>query len=301
MCIDVPNQWVDAANGVSYTYRRYGDPATPPLVLLQHFRGNLDSWDPALIDVLAAARELIAFDSAGVGLSSGRTPRTVRESAVDALAFMDALELEQVDLLGHSTGGFVAQEIALIRPRAVRRLVLAATAPRGAPGIHGWSDDVLSHTHIDRFGAQDYLYTFFGHTENSQHSGLEFLGRHLERTSDRDMPVSRASREAQYDAVLEWGTLRHSALERLRTIGQPVLVATGDSDLVIPPRLSHLLAGLLPDARLHVYPDSGHGFLFQHHREFGADVLAFLGWEASGAPDEDFGRQGSAVSARDAP
>jgi pimeloyl-ACP methyl ester carboxylesterase len=253
-------------------------------VLLQHFRGNLDSWDPALVDGLAAARELIAFDNAGVGLSTGRTPRTVRQTAVDTLAFLDALELGRVDLLGHSTGGFVAQEIALIRPRAVRRLVLAATAPRGAQGIHGWSDDVLAHVHSDHLGAQDYLYAFFSHTENSQRSGLEFLGRYIERTRDRDLRVGRASREAQYDAVLEWGTPRHSALDRLRAIGQPVLVATGDSDLVVPPRLSHLLAGLLPDARLRVYPDSGHGFLFQYHREFSAEVLAFLGGEASVAP-----------------
>ncbi|MFF9488173.1 alpha/beta fold hydrolase [Streptomyces sp. NPDC014676] len=276
MYIDVPNRVVHAANDVSYAYRRYGPSNRPPLVLLQHFRGTLESWDPALVDLLAARRDVITFDNTGIGLSTGRTPRTVREMAVDALSFLTALGLERVDLLGHSMGGFVAQEIALIRPGVLRRLVLAATAPRGAAGAHGWSDDIVAHVHSDHLGAQGYLYTFFNHTETSQRSGLEFFGRYIERTRDRDLPVSREAREAQYEAVVEWGIPDPDALQRLRAIHRPVLVTGGDSDLVTPPHLSHVLTGMLPNAHVHIYPDSGHGFLFQHHKDFAAEVLEFL-------------------------
>ncbi|MGW2031474.1 alpha/beta fold hydrolase [Streptomyces sp. NPDC001811] len=276
MYVDAPNQVVDAANGVRYAYRRCGPADSPPLVLLQHFLGTLDSWDPALVDALAAERDVIAFDNAGVGLSTGRVCRTVRDLAADTLAFLEALGLRQADVLGHSLGGFTAQELALLRPRAVRRLVLAATAPRGGPGIHGYPDDVLAHVGFERFGVQDYLYVFFGHTGTSQRSGLEFVGRWLERERGRDLPVTAAVQAAQYEAVAEWGVPDHTALRRLAAIDNPVFVAGGDSDLVMPPRTSHLLAGLLPNARLKTYPDSGHGFLFQHHAEFARDVLAFL-------------------------
>ncbi|MEW2515599.1 alpha/beta hydrolase [Streptomyces sp. NPDC046870] len=276
MYVDAPNQVVDAANGVRYAYRRCGPAASPPLVLLQHFRGTLDSWDPALVDALAAERDVIAFDNAGVGLSTGQVCRTVRDLAADTLAFLTALGVRQADVLGHSLGGFTAQELTLLRPRAVRRLVLAATAPRGGPGVHGYPDDVLAHAGFERLGVQDYLYVFFGHTGTSQRSGLEFIGRWLERERGRDLPVTAAVRAAQYEAVAEWGVPDPAALQRLAAVDHPVFVAGGDSDLVMPARTSHLLAGLLPNARLKTYPDSGHGFLFQHHAQFARDVLAFL-------------------------
>src|SRR5262249_46662319 len=134
---------ITAANGVDYAYRRIGRSGRP-LVLLQHFRGNLDNWDAALIDLLAASHDVIAFNNTGVGASSGLTPRTVQQMAFDALDFLDALELDDCDVLGFSLGSFVAQEVALIRPNIVRRLVLAASAPQGAPGMHGWDPDVIS-------------------------------------------------------------------------------------------------------------------------------------------------------------
>lgn len=140
-----------------------------------------------------------------------------------------------MDVLGFSMGGYTAQELALIQPTAVRRLVLAATAPRGAPGIHGLRDDVLAHVNLDQLGAQNYLYTFFNHTASSQRSGLELLGRSMEREHDRDLPVSADAREAQYEAILEWGVPDQDALRRLDAIEQPALVAGGDYDLVIPP------------------------------------------------------------------
>src|SRR3954463_11867365 len=138
-----PNRVVSAANGIEYAYREVGE-GTPALVLLQHFRGNLDNWDPALVDALAHNRRVVTFDNAGVAGSTGTTPSTIAQMARDAIAFLDALELGAVDLLGFSIGSFVAQEIALTRPAAVRRLVLASSAPRGAAGMHGWAPDVIA-------------------------------------------------------------------------------------------------------------------------------------------------------------
>ncbi|MFC8938956.1 alpha/beta fold hydrolase [Streptomyces griseoincarnatus] len=276
MYVDEPNQAIEAANGVRYVYRRCGPFGAPSLVLLSHFRGTLDSWDTALIDALAVEHDVIAFDSAGVGLSTGPPRRTIRDLAADTAAFLEALDVRRPDLLGYSMGGYVAQELALMRPHSVRRLVLAATAPRGAHGIHGYPDDILAHASVDRLRIQDYLYTFFNHTGTSQRSGLEFVGRYIERERERDAPVRAAVRAAQYEAVVEWGVPAHGALERLAAVDHPVFVAGGSNDLVVPPRALHLLGGALPNARVKVYPDSGHGFLFQHYRQFAEDVLAFL-------------------------
>ncbi|MBO1334357.1 alpha/beta fold hydrolase [Streptomyces sp. VRA16 Mangrove soil] len=277
MYVDAPNQTAYTASGLRYAYRRCGTSGSePPLLLLSHLRGTLDSWDPALINALATERDVIAFDHAGVGLSSGTTPRTIRDTAVDALAFMAAVGVREVDVLGFSMGGYTAQELALRRPAAVRRMILAATAPRGGPGIHGWSDNILARSEADDPRLEDYLYTFFNHTESSQRSGLEFLGRYIEREHDRDLPASREAREAQYEAMVEWGTPDHEALNRLRAIKQPTLVALGDQDLVTPPSASYLLASLLPDVKVRTYPDSGHGFMFQHYEAFAREALAFL-------------------------
>ena len=140
--LTAPNRVISAANGIDYAYRQVGE-GTPALVLLQHFRGNLDNWDPELVDALARDRRVVTFDNAGVGGSTGTTPSTIAQMARDAIAFIEALELGAVDLLGFSIGSFVAQEIALIRPAAVRRLVLASAAPRGAAGMHGWAPEVI--------------------------------------------------------------------------------------------------------------------------------------------------------------
>ncbi|MEU7474181.1 alpha/beta hydrolase [Streptomyces sp. NPDC044984] len=278
MYVDAPNQVIEAASGVRYAYRRTGAASSPspPLLLLQHYRGTLDGWDPALIDALAAERDVITLDNAGVGLSTGQACRTVRDLARDTLAFMDALGLRQADVLGYSMGGFTAQEVALLRPSAVRRLVLAATAPRGGPCIEGYPEDIVAHTDVDRLNIQDYLYAFFNHTETSQRSGLGFVGRYIEREEDRDLPVPAEVRAAQYEAVVEWGVPDPAALERLSAVTHPTFVAGGDNDRVIPSSAAHLLGGLLPRARVKVYPDSGHGFLFQHHEEFARDVQDFL-------------------------
>jgi pimeloyl-ACP methyl ester carboxylesterase len=269
---------IEGANGVNYAYRRLGSSTDGqlPLVMLQHFRGNLDNWDPLLIDTLAAGREVIVFDNTGVGSSSGTTPSNVTEMARDAIVFIEALGLKKIDLLGFSLGGFVAQEMALIRPALIRKLVLAGTGPQGAPRMHGWRQDIEDHATVDVPGPEELLYIFFAHTETSQAKGKQFLGRFSQRGSDRDPATSLQTRDAHYDAIVEWGIPDHSKLQRLTGIRQPTLVIQGDGDLMIPTPLSHLMAGLIPDSRIRIYPDAAHAFLFQYPEDVASDVAAFL-------------------------
>jgi pimeloyl-ACP methyl ester carboxylesterase len=273
---DASTRRLAAENGIEYAYRDVGD-GDVPLVLLQHFRGNLDNWDPALADALAANRRVVTFDNVGVGATTGRTPNTVEAMAHDAIAFLEAINLQRVDLLGFSIGSFVAQEIALIRPDLLRRVVLASSAPQGAAGMHGWAPGVIGAVGAPETSPDGYISVFFAPTETSREAGRQAAERIFGgRTSDRDEPTTWQTRQAQYDAVCAWGIPNHSLLERVSAIDLPVFVANGDSDPMILPRYSYLLAGLLPNARLTIYPDSAHGFLFQHHSEFAADVHAFL-------------------------
>ncbi len=275
--VDAENQ-MTAAEGVEYAYRSTGDGAdATPLVALQHFRGNLDNWDPALVDALAQGRRVITFDNRGVAASSGTTPSTITQMALDAIDFIDALDAGQVDLLGFSIGSFVAQEVALVRPSIVRKLVLASSAPQGASGMHGWAPDVIAAVGKPETPPEDYLSVFFTGSEASRAAGQAVLGRIFgARTADRDAATNWQTRLAQYDAVCTWGQPNHSLLERVSAIDKPVFVANGDSDPMILPRYSSLLTGLIPGARLKLYPDAAHGFLFQHYAEFAADVDAFL-------------------------
>src|SRR6266704_3150146 len=269
-------QRAEAGNGIEYAYRDLGE-GDVPLVLLQHFRGNLDNWDPALIDALAADRRVVTFDNVGVGATTGSTPNTVEAMAHDAIAFLEAMEFQRVDLLGFSIGSFVAQEIALIRPDLLRRLVLASSAPQGASGMHGWAPEVIGAVGAPETSPEGYISVFFAPTDTSLEAGRQAAGRIFGgRTADRDEPTTWQTRQAQYDAVCAWGIPNHSLLQRVAAIDLPVFVANGDSDPMILPRYSHLLVGLLPNARVTVYPDSAHGFLFQHHSRFAADVHAFL-------------------------
>ena len=251
-------------------------PAGSAAGLFQHFRGNLDSWDPALIDALAAGGRVITFDNAGVGGSTGTTADTIGQMARDAIAFLTALDVSQADLLGFSIGSFVAQQIGLTRPGIVRRLVLASSAPQGAAGMHGWAPEVIGAIGTPDTSPEAYLDVFFARSPSSRQAGQQALGRMYARTQDRDAATSWATREAQYDAVCAWGIPDHGLLQRVSALDMPVLVANGDSDPMILPRYSYLLAGLIPQARLKIYPDAAHGFLFQHHADFAADVEAFL-------------------------
>jgi pimeloyl-ACP methyl ester carboxylesterase len=266
---------VTADNTIEYAYRELGD-GDLPLVLLQHFRGNLDNWDPALIDALATDRRAVTFDNVGVGATTGSTPSTVEAMAHDAIAFLEAMNFQKVGLLGFSLGSFVAQEIALIRPDLVRRIVLASSAPQGAAGMHGWAPEVIGAVGQPETSPEGYLSVFFAPTETSREAGQQAAGRIFGGRTDSDKPTTWQTRQAQYDAVCAWGIPNQSLLQRVAAIDLPVFVANGDCDPMIPPRYSYLLAGLLPNARVKIYPDSAHGFLFQHYSEFAADVNAFL-------------------------
>jgi pimeloyl-ACP methyl ester carboxylesterase len=263
----------------SFAYRRFGkmQTAAPALLMLQHFRGNLDNWDPALVDRLAQDREVILLDNRGVGGSTGVVPENVTIMARDALAFIDALGLKQIDLLGFSLGGYVAQELVLLRPRLVRRLVLAGTAPQGGPDLHRWSEDVYTLATPDQPTAEDLLGLFFSSSDQSQAKGIESLGRLYQREVDRDEPTDLATRDAQLAAITAWGIPDESKLNRLAGITQPTVVANGDNDTMMHTQNSHLLAERLPNARLRIYPDAGHGFLNQYPELFADDVHAFLG------------------------
>jgi pimeloyl-ACP methyl ester carboxylesterase len=200
----------------------------------------------------------------------------VEQMARDAIAFIAAMDFGQADLLGFSIGSFVAQQIALTRPAIVRRLVLASSAPQGAAGMHGWAPDVIGAIGTPETSPEEYLDVFFAPSPASRKAGQEALQRMYARTEDRDAATTWATREAQYDAVCTWGIPDHALLQRLSCLKLPVFVANGDSDPMILPHYSYLLAGLISQARVKIYPDSAHGFLFQHHAEFAADVESFL-------------------------
>lgn len=273
---NTPNLSVEAANGTTFAYRRFGVNGTTPVVFLMHFRGNLDNWDPALVDALAAEREVILVDNSGVGLSTGETPHSITGLAHDVIVFLEALGIAEVDVFGFSTGGFVAQEVALLRPRLVRRLVLAGTAPRGGRGFHRWSTEVSAHAFKEVQGAEDIHFLFFPQTAMSQEKAGEFVSRIFTRTEGRDETPALSVRDAQADGLAEWGIPDINQLARLSGITVPTLVANGDEDIMIPTENSYLLAGHLPNAKLIIYPHAGHGFLFQHPAEFAREVNTFL-------------------------
>jgi pimeloyl-ACP methyl ester carboxylesterase len=218
----------------------------------------------------------VTFDNVGVGGSTGVTPGTIAEMAQGALTFVDALGFEQIDLLGFSIGSFVAQEIMLTRPDLVRRVILASAAPQGAAGMHGWTPEVIAAVGQREPSPEGYLDVFFTQSDASRSAGQAALGRIYAPREQPDAPTTWATRLSQYDAVCRWGIPNHTLLQRLTAIQTPVFIANGDSDPMVLPRYSYLLAGLLPKSRLKIYPDSAHGFLWQHHEAFAADVSAFL-------------------------
>jgi pimeloyl-ACP methyl ester carboxylesterase len=277
--LNAPNLRIDAGNGVTYTYRRFGnaDSSAPPLVFLVHYRANLDNWDPALVDAIAEQREVILMNNVGVGGSSGRTPNSVPEMAHGAMAFVDAIGLQRCDLLGFSLGGFIAQEYALMRPYQVRRMILAGTGPQGGQDMHLFVPEVLRVALAETIDAEGALTIFFEKSASSRAKGFEFIRRLQARQKDRDTPVSLATRDAHLTAISTWGIPDATKLARLAAIKQPTLVANGDNDIMVPTVNTHLLARHLPNATLSIYPDAGHAFLFQYPEQFAAEVNAFLG------------------------
>jgi pimeloyl-ACP methyl ester carboxylesterase len=260
--------------GVKFAYRELGPDTGVPVIFLNHLAAKMDRWDPRVVDGIASKHRVIVFDNRGIGASEGSTPGSVAAMARDAVAFIRALGLESVDLLGFSLGGFVSQAIALEEPQLVRKIILAGTGPAGGTGI----DKVTSVTIKDMIKAALTLkhpeyYLFFTTTANGRRSASEFLKRLKERTENRDKPVSITAFISQLKAIKAWG---RQAPDDLSSIEQPVWVANGDSDKMVPSNNSVDLAGRLPNARLKIYSDAGHGGIFQYHEEFVKGALEFL-------------------------
>lgn len=259
---------------IDVAYRVLGPRTGVPVVLLTHLAAVLDNWDPRVVDGIAAERQVIAFDNRGVGASTGSTPRTIEAMAEDAVAFIEALGVEQVDLFGFSMGGMLAQVIAAEHPHLVRRMILAGTGAAGGEGI----TKVTRLSHLDSVRGLLTLqdpkqFLFFTRTPAGRRAGKAFLARLKERTVDRDKRIAVRSYLAQLDAIHRWGLQSPADLSVVR---QPTLVANGESDRMVPTTNSVDLADRLPNAELVIYPDAGHGGIFQFHDQFVEKALAFL-------------------------
>jgi pimeloyl-ACP methyl ester carboxylesterase len=262
------------AGGVRFAYRQLGPSTGVPVVFLTHLAAVLDNWDPRVVDGITAERRVITFDNRGVGASSGATPTTIEEMARDAVTFIGALGFDRVDLFGFSMGGMIAQVIAHEQPRLVRKMILAGTGPAGGEGI----DKVTRITYLDtarglltRQDPKQFL--FFTSTPNGRRASKEFLARLEERTNDRDKTISVGSFCAQLKAIHRWG---RQTPGNLASIQQPVLVMNGESDKMVPTKNTVDLDRRLPNSQLVIYPDAGHGGVFQFHEDFVKRALEFL-------------------------
>jgi pimeloyl-ACP methyl ester carboxylesterase len=268
-----PTRYVEGGE-IRFAYRLLGPSSGTPLVLLQHFSGNIDAWDPAVVNALATDRPVIAFDNAGVGLSTGQTPDNVAAMARDAIAFINQLALSQVDLLGFSLGGAIAQAIAADHGSLVRKLILVGTAPRGGEEhLLAVLQDAFSKTEAP----DPRLPLFFTQSAASQTAGQAFLRRVYARKEDRDTDNGSAVTEPQAKALVTWCATPDPEHAILRAIDQPALVVTGSNDTMLPADNAYTMFKAMKNAQLILYPDSSHGALFQHHEAFVSHVRTFLG------------------------
>ena len=270
---DAPTHTIDAG-GVEFAYRRLGPGTGVPVVFLTHLAAVLDNWDPRVVDGIAAKRRVITFDNRGVGASTGSTPTTIEDMARDAICFIRALGLDQVDLFGFSMGGMIAQVIAQQEPQLVRKMIIAGTGPAGGEGIERVTR--ISYVDIARglLTRQDpKQFLFFTRTQNGRRAGKEFLARLQERTNDRDMAISVRSFRAQLKAINRWGGRPPADLS---SIHQPTLVMNGESDRMVPTKNTVDLDRRLPNSQVVIYPDAGHGGVFQFHANFVKRALEFL-------------------------
>jgi pimeloyl-ACP methyl ester carboxylesterase len=276
--VTAPTQFIDTKLE-KYAYRRFGTGSGLPLLCLQHFTGTLDNWDPAVTDPLALGREVILFESAGLGRSTGEVPTSIPAMAAQALAFLDALGLTRLDILGYSLGGMVAQQIALERPSLVRKMLLVGTAPEGGEDIMHMEKPELKKITDDPNlpGLQRLVKLFFAPSGSSQTAGEAFIARLAQRKQDREPLSGPNVAKAQIAAFRAWEAFNGERFAKLRKITQPCLVANGVFDNMIPVRNSYMLSEHLPNAMLITYPDTGHGSLFQFHESFVRQASIFLG------------------------
>jgi pimeloyl-ACP methyl ester carboxylesterase len=271
-----PTQFVDA-NGIRFAYRRFGKTGGIPLVLNIHFTGTMDHWDPAVTNGLAQGREVILFNNAGISSTSGEVPQSIEEMAANAAAFIKALGLTQVDVLGFSMGGLIAQELALAEPQLVRRLILVGTGPRSGEGMASLTPEAQ-----EIFGATyeepDHLWlrVHFSPSDASQAAGRTFLQRFRERTEGRDPEANDKVAPAQLAALGKWGAPRENPFDYLAALTQPTLVINGDNDVIIYSINSWILQQNIPNAQLIIYPDANHGSLYQYPERFVTHVAQFL-------------------------
>ena len=271
-----PTQYVEA-RGTRFAYRRFGKAGSVPLVFNQHFTGTMDHWDPTVTDGLARDREVILFNNAGISSSSGEVPTTFEEMGASAIAFIKALRLRHVDVLGFSIGGFVAQEITLQSPDLVRRLVLVGTGPRGGQSMATLTPEAQRIFAATYEPAEElWLKVHFTDSEASQAAGRAFLKRFLRRTENRDPAVSEKVAPAQIEAIGKWGVQREGSYGYLKTILQPTLVINGDHDVIIYSINSWILQQNIPNAQLIIYPDASHGSQYQYPERFVRHVSMFL-------------------------
>jgi pimeloyl-ACP methyl ester carboxylesterase len=270
-----PTQFIEA-NGIRYAYRQFGAAAGTPLLFLQHFRGGLDNWDPKVTDGLATDRPVILFNNAGVASSGGEPADSVSGMARHVATFIHAIGLSHVDLLGFSLGGFVAQELALENPELIRRVILAGTGPQGGKGMDIFTPKVAENATQEMPAVENFLYLFFSPSETGQAAGRAFWDRRHTRT-DQDAPSSMAAMKAQAEAIASWGVVPETGrYSQLKKIKHPVLIVNGQDDIMVPTINSFVLQQNIPNATLILYPDSGHGAIFQYPELFVSHARLFL-------------------------
>lgn len=268
-----PTKTVTAA-GVTFAYRELGPRGDIPVVFFVHLAATLDNWDPRIVDAIAANRHVITFDQRGVGASSGTVPDAIDAAAADAYTFITALGHEKIDVFSFSMGGFIAQDLVVAHHELVRRLVLTGTGPRGGRDI----DKVVATTYFDiaratitRSDPKEFL--FFDRDQAGKRAGKAFIQRLQERTADRDEPISNAAFSTQLKAIQKFGRSQRSDLS---VITQPTLIANGDKDRMVPSILSADLHQRIAGSELIIYPNSGHGGIFQYWEKFAPVAAKFL-------------------------
>jgi pimeloyl-ACP methyl ester carboxylesterase len=279
--ISAPTRYVEA-NGVQFAYRRFGPESGVPLVFLQHFRGGMDHWDPTITDGFAKDRPVILFDNAGVGGSSGETPSTIDAMADHLADFVNALGLQQLDVLGFSIGGYVAQAFCSAHSSSVRRLILVGTAPRGGepPTDPNYATYATATDRATGEGTLEaFLYLFFSPSPQGQAAGIAFWERRHRRLVDKDRPSSLQTMKAQSVAIAEWRQGRGERFAEIATLAVPTLIVNGSNDVMVPTINSYRLSQYMPDAQLIIYPDAGHASLFQYPELFLTHARIFLDYQ----------------------
>lgn len=267
-------QFIDGG-GNSYAYRILGDKEGIPLVMLSSLGASMDDWDPAVTNGLAQKFKVIIFDNVGVGLSKGKTPDTIEAMAKDATEFIKALGYDKVNIMGFSMGAFITQQMALNKTGLIDRIILTGSGPKGAVGLSDLPNILASAANLS---AEETFVKFgFASSEKSMSAGENAYERIQKRIVERDLPLSNESSIAELKAVLGWGQPYPNALEELKTVENPVLIVHGENDLPVQVVNAINLSKSFPNAKLTIYPDSGHAAIFQNHEAFVSEAIEFLG------------------------